>query len=259
MYFRFLFDLFGKIYEAVSKLKFSIFPRKLSESDREILTNYFPYYARMNPKFQKEFEVKLEQILTAKTFHGRGGIEQVTQEMEILIGATITMVVFGWKSVVLPNFDKILIYPDTYYSTINHQYHRGEVNPRFGLIVVSWRCFLDGLINESDGVNLGIHEVAHALKLENYIYSNEEVEFLNPDIKRQYILFMNQEIELLKNGKASFFRESAKLNEDEFFAVSLECFFEKPEKFLKERPEFFKTMTLLLQQNPLVVSPKKDS
>ena len=234
-----------------------IFRRKLNNADLQILNSKFPYYFRLSSSHKKEFESKLESVLSTKEFVGRGGIDLVSEEMELLIGATITMVTFGWRKVRLPHFRYILVYPNTYYSTITKSYHRGEVNPKFGIIAVSWNCFLEGLMDESDGINLGIHEVAHALKLENHIYSNEEIEFFNPNAKREYISHMKAELERLRNGGIPFFRKSAELNEDEFFAVSLEYFFEKPQEFFEAKPEFYKVLVKLMQQDPRVVSPRR--
>jgi len=237
-------------------LRLTLFPRKLERSDLQILVDRFPYYSRMNKKFKKDFEKRLQYILSSRQFYSRGGLQEVTEEMEVLIGATITMVIFGWKKVRLPHFRKILIYPNQYYSSINRAYHEGEVNPNFGIIVLSWRAFLEGLSDEGDGINLGVHEVAHALKLENQIKRNNEFNFISPRLLQEYRGYMANEIKLMESGKESPFRENALINEDEFFAVVLENFFERPEIFSKKRPEFYKVMTLLMQQDPLVVSPK---
>ncbi|MHA7130254.1 zinc-dependent peptidase [Algoriphagus namhaensis] len=252
----FRYRFFTVLSAGIASIRYSFFPRKIEHGDRKILRKYFPYYARMQPKFKREFERKLERILTRKQFYGRGGIDEVTQEMELLIGATLTMVVFGWKRVHLPNFNKILVYPNAYYSTINKTYHRGEVNPKLGVIVVSWRCFLEGLLDESDGVNLGIHEIAHALKLENVIRENNEYCFLDARSRAQFNQLMRKEMERMREGQLSPFREAALINEDEFFAVALEIFFESPEILKAQRPEFYTIMVQLMQQDPLVVSPK---
>lgn len=195
---------------------------------------------------------KLEMVLTRKSFIGRQSIELVTPEMKILIGATIVMVTFGWNDLRLPHFDKIVIYPDTYYSTISKQYHRGEVNPRHGIIALSWNCFLNGIADEKDGVNLGIHEVAHALKLENQIYYNDESEFFNPTVYHSFLLAANQEIQKIKAGSPTVFRSSASLNEDEFFAVSLETFFEMPHEFFEYNAELYGVLVRLMRQDPRV-------
>jgi Mlc titration factor MtfA (ptsG expression regulator) len=152
-----------------SEARANLYPRKLTIADVQLLERSFPYYRNLNAGHRNEFKKKLSRILSVKEFIGRGGIEEVTPKMEILIGATIVMVTFGWKRLRLPHFKKILIYPNAYYSSITKSYHQGEVNPKYGLIVVSRSCFLDGLKDDRDGVNLGIHEIAHALKLENQI------------------------------------------------------------------------------------------
>jgi hypothetical protein len=172
--------------------------------------------------------------------------------MKILIGATIVMVTFGWNDIRLLHFKKILIYPSTYYSTISKQYHRGEVNPRHGIIVLSWSCFLEGMENQKDGVNLGIHEVAHALKLENQIYYNAESEFFNPEVYHSFQLLADEEIAKIKAGNLTVFRSSGGLNDDEFFAVALETFFEKPHEFFQYNPELYGNLVRLMRQDPRV-------
>ncbi|PZX61327.1 hypothetical protein LV84_00315 [Algoriphagus ratkowskyi] len=224
----------------------------MTSSEKAILENTFPYYQRLNQKHKDEFVRKLEMVLIGKSFIARGDIREVTPEMKILIGATIIMVTFGWKDLRLLHFKKILVYPSTYYSTISKQYHRGEVNPRHGIIALSWSCFLEGMENQKDGVNLGIHEVAHALKLENQIYYNSESDFFNPEVYDSFQLLANKEIEKVKAGYLTVFRSSAGLNEDEFFAVALETFFEKSHEFFQYNPELYGTLIRLMRQDPRV-------
>ena len=248
---------FNRIGWWVNEVRARLFQRKLSVDELSTLENLFPYYQRLNPAHKSEFRKKLELVLTTKEFIGRGGIEEVTSEMEILIGATIVQVTFGWKKIRLLHFDKILIYPNAYYSSIQKAYHRGEVNPKLGLIVVSWRSFLEGLTNENDGINLGIHEIAHALKLENKIYYNGESEFFNQEVWTHYQQLSRQEIDKINAGITSVFRDRAGENEHEFFAVALETFFERPAKFKAEIPVLYQTLVKLLRQDPLVwIDPK---
>ena len=82
-------------------------------------------------------------------------------------------------------FKRILIYPDQYYSTITHRYHKGEVNPAAQAIVLSWNNFLAGYARPDDSLNLGLHEMAHALEIENLI-DNDEYDFLPPAIWEQW-------------------------------------------------------------------------
>lgn len=235
----------------LQQARFLFFKRKITKEDLTFLKKYFSFYNKLNPKHKKEFLEKLEMILSSKKFVARGGLQEVFSEMEVLISATIAMVTFGWKRLRLAHFHTILIYPNTYYSTSNKTYHRGEVNPRFGLIVVSWRCFVEGLLDEKDGVNLGIHEIAHALKLANQIESDGEKEF-EPHAWKVYKSLVPVELEKVKSGENSLFRETAALNEHEFFAVALENFFERPWDFFNTRPELYQSLVRLLKQDPRV-------
>lgn len=231
--------------------RFLLFKRKLSPSDISFLEKHFSFYGRLNPTHKKEFLEKLETILSSKKFVPRGGLNEVSSEMEVLISATIAMVTFGWKRLRLAHFHTILIYPNAYFSTSNKTYHRGEVNPRFGLIVVSWRCFVEGFLDEKDGVNLGIHEIAHALKLANQIESDGEKEFESKAWK-DYKCLVPFELEKVKSGENSLFRDASTLNEHEFFAVALENFFERPWEFFRSTPELYQSLVSLLKQDPRV-------
>lgn len=244
------------IQNLFAELRWKLFPRMIKPEEVSFLETHFPYYQRLNENHRKEFLQKLKRILSTKKFLPAGGLEEVTSEMEILIGATITMVTFGWKRLNLAHFHTILIYPNTYYNKANKVYHRGEVNPKFGLIVVSWRCFVDGLADQNDGVNLGVHEVAHALKLANQIDTDGEREF-DPKAMEAYRKWVPLEMAKIMNGDSTFFRSSAGLNEHEFFAVALESFFERSEALKNYHPDLYQTLVLLLRQDPLVLSNQK--
>lgn len=240
----------------LEQARFLFYKRKLTKEDLTFLEKYFAFYTKLNPRHKKEFLLKLEMILSSKKFVPRGGLEEVSSEMEVLISATIAMVTFGWKRLRLAHFHTILIYPNTYYSTSNKTYHRGEVNPRYGLIVVSWRCFVEGLLDGKDGVNLGIHEIAHALKLANQIDSDGEKEF-DPKAWKAYKSLVPTEIEKVKTGENYVFRESAILNEHEFFAVALENFFERPWEFFQSRQELYLALVGLMRLDPRVWEKSK--
>lgn len=231
--------------------------QKLSQKEVCVLELYFPFYGKLSPLRQRDFQKKLHLILFTKRFIARGGLGVITSEMKILIGATIAQVTFGWRRICLIHFDKILIYPDDYYSTIQEVYHQGEVNPKLGIIVFSWKSFWGGLINQTDGVNLGIHEVAHALKLQNNLYQSGEGNFFSPKIWSRYQEVAKIESERMKSTFQTLFRKRAFLDEHEFFAVALEVFFEKPAEFQQEIPALYGILSKLMRQDPttLIIPP----
>jgi Mlc titration factor MtfA (ptsG expression regulator) len=93
------------------------------------------------------------------------------------------------------------------------------------------------LLTNTDGRNLGLHEMAHALRLENAI-RNEEYGFLDDDILMTWTDLCYRK---LKNeyGESDFFRAYATANSQEFFAVAVENFFERPTEFRDWHPNGF--------------------
>ena len=127
-------------------------------------------------------------------------------------------------------------------------YHKGEVNPRFNAIVLSWQHFVEGLANPTDGINLGLHEMAHALKLENII-ENGEHHFFDLDEYKKWLDIAAKEITNIRNGRDSIFRQYASVNEDEFFAVCMEVYFEQPHQLFAYNASLYKTLSNLLHQD----------
>jgi hypothetical protein len=128
------------------------------------------------------------------------------------------------------------------------------VNPRFGIIVLSWQSFVNGYITPDDAFNVGLHEMAHALRLESII-RNEEYEFFNHELLEKFdniadgVCLRIQEL-----GMQSVIRPYACTNKHEFFSVAVENFFERPKQLKDELPEIYFILTKLLAQDPLTSS-----
>lgn len=219
---------------------------------RRILRNYYLYYNRLPWRYRRKFEMRVLRFIINKRFVPRQ-MEEVTEEMKVLIAATAVQLTFGFKEVYLRHFHYILVYPDQFYSTTNEAYHLGEVNPKYGVIALSWKAFVQGYKNPTDGYNLGLHEMAHALELENNI-PNEEYRFLNDAYFQKWREAGEAELEKIQRGEGKFWRKYAGTDKDEFFAVCVEYFFEKSLEFREQLPELYKIMTRLLQQDPIVMN-----
>jgi Mlc titration factor MtfA (ptsG expression regulator) len=156
---------------------------------------------------------------------------------------------FGLPDIYLQHFHTILVYPNDYYSSITRRYHKGEVNPRFGIIVLSWQSFIDGYINPTDSLNVGLHEMAHALRLENII-RDEEYHFFNQDLMDKFDEFARKACDTMAHEAEPFLRPYACTNAHEFFSVAIENFFERPVAFRSALPELYDVLTKLLNQDP---------
>jgi len=233
---------YDKVVDAIAIMK-PLHPKR-----KAILNKYFFYYRQLSRQDQKKFEERVNRFLYSKNFIGRS--IEVTDEMKVLISATAILLTFGLPMITLAHFDKILMYPDEYYSRINRSYHLGEVNPRLGIIILSWRHFVEGFVDNQDGRNLAFHEMAHAVHFENQI-RNEEYDFLDSDMLSHWDKLAAQEIENIRSNADHFLRDYAGTNQHEFFAVAVEYFFESGELFREQLPRLYKTMVLLLNQDPV--------
>ncbi len=225
-------------------------PIDLSQQHRPYLSKLL-FYQRLEPRGQKRFRKRVRRFINTKRFIARSKQLLVSPEMEVRIAAAAVELTFGFKKFSFEQFSKILIYQDDYYSKITKRYHRGEVNPR-GFIVLSWKAFEAGYDDPKDGINLGIHEMAHALKLENRIV-NADHSFIE-DLDSLALEMAHDKLQQGHSPLEGFFRNYAKANIHEFFAVACENFLERPEAFQKADPELYRLMVKILRQDPLSYS-----
>lgn len=219
---------------------------------RPILQKNCLYYQQLTAVQKSIFERKVQRFIMLKKFVPRQ-LSHVTVEMKVLISAAAVQLTFGLPNVYLRHFRTILVYPDTYYSTISRKYHKGEVNPAWGIIVLSWRNFVEGYIKPGDSINLGLHEMAHALRLENII-RNAESDFLDPDLMDEWEVLSLRELYKIRRGENHFFRGYAGSDEEEFFAIAVENFFERPSEFWGQMPDLYRVLCQILNQDPMLLT-----
>ena len=212
-----------------------------------ILIKNFHFYKMLTPLERPRFVFRVKKFLIHKNFVGQNDLT-VTDEMRILMSATAVQLTFGFTPIILKYFHTILIYPEKYYSKRTGTNHVGEVSNR-GLIKLSWPHFLKTLKNYDNGYNLGLHEMSHALKLENAI-RNGEYGFMSTILLGRLHRLSLMEIRKIRRGENQFLRKYAASNQEEFFAVSVEYFFEKPLQLQKQLPQLYKILKQLLRQDP---------
>lgn len=221
-------------------------PRKIKPRYKLYLAE-IPLYRHLNPKGKQRFEKRVQYFINQKQFIPRSKGLVIDDRKKALIAGTAVELTFGFARFNFDHFQRILIYRDNYYSKISQQYHQGEVNIR-GLIVLSWTNFEKGNADREDGINLGVHEIAHALKLENKII-NRDHSFIQPKDYKDFQMAYKSFIEGYGNAHG-FLRDYAKTNIHEFFAVCCENFIERPKEFQSKVPALYRLMVRILRQDP---------
>ncbi|MEX0968764.1 MAG: zinc-dependent peptidase [Bacteroidia bacterium] len=223
------------------------FHAKLKERERQVLKEYFRYYHTLSMESRILFEKRLAMFMSLKKFRSKQGFANPL-EARVLVSAVAIQLSMGLPKFTLPHFRNIFIFPEAYYSHITERYHKGEVNLN-GRIVISWKDFILGMKHPEDGLHVGIHEFAHAFYFENYI-DNDDYLFIDDVAFKRYFALATGEIDKIKKKLPSFIREYAATNEQEFFAVTTEHFFEQPADMKMKLPELYDALAQVWNQDP---------
>jgi hypothetical protein len=208
----------------------------LSKKWKNYIAQHNLFYAKLTPREQTSFDLRLVSFIKKHEFIGHQ--VDITKEKKVLISTIPVMLTFGMRNYLFDSIDRILIYPNQYFSTITQRYHKGELNPAAKMVVLSWEHFEEGIKIVDDNLNLGIHEFAHALffscKRKNsascQLFTFQFMQLLKTlsqaDIKKRVI-------------DLGYFRDYAFEDQYEFIAVVFECFFETPLVFKEKLPELY--------------------
>ena len=222
--------------------------RTLSRAQKTLLKQEFSFYNKLKDKERRYFEHRVASFIKDKTFIGREGLK-ITDQMKVLISATAVMLTFGFRDYYIGLIDKIFIYPDQFFSNANGEYHKGELNPKLGALVISWKHFLEGYDIENDNLNLGIHEFAHAIHI-NSMKERDVSSTIFSDSFRELTDLLSNEKSLRERLIASkYFRDYAYTNQYEFIAVIIETFIETPVEFQSQFPNIYKKTKQMLNFN----------
>lgn len=224
------------------QLKITVNPRY-----HDILTKYFSYYKGLSHEGKLKFLNRVSEFIKQKHFVGMENLK-VTMEMRVLISASAIQLTFGLKKFLLDYFTTIRIYPHYFYSRILKAELKGGASET-GVLMISWEDFLLGFKNPHDNLNLGLHEMAHVLKINMVrgIEFDDKFSFYLDEWER----IGNSEFSRLRQRDKSLLREYGGMNQHEFFAVCVEHFFESPGEFKEELPDIYNHLCFLLNQDPL--------
>ncbi len=214
----------------------------------KILFQRFSYFKSLSFSGQNIFIERLQKFMSDKTFkiHDEKGFK----EMPVLVSAAAIQLTFGLKKFMLPHFKFIHIHPQEFLR-VKPILCFLEGNVSGHSINLSWKHFLEGYANPNDGQNVGLHELAHALHYQTFIVErNVDKSFrslfdnFNIDGNKAY----NSEKTAADGGLYSEYGEK---NFQEFWAESVEIFFEKPTEMHSHYPDLYTCMKHLLKQDPL--------
>jgi len=252
-----LLYVFAKVaYQYFTEEKFTVYNvfhpvKSISAKERQFISKNILPYQYFNQEEKKRFLKRFAWFKSKKRFAFRGEIEN-KDEIKAYVSASATLVTMGLQDFRFEkSISRVVVYPSEYYSRISARHHIGEYNPRLRVLVFSIEALKKGFQIPNDNINLGIHEVAHALMIETHKKTSWEAMRFKVGLRRLKSIFDTEDFqERLK--KDQFFRAYGKTNFHEFFAVLVEHFIENPKELEKRYSQMHSYLKRMLNLNPRV-------
>jgi MtfA peptidase len=211
-----------------------------------VVSSHIKYYNRLGLEDQRKFLFRTFLFRKAKRFHYIEVLE--SSEMPILVSAVAIQLTFGLEKFMLNYFSDIFILRDDYHYGFYSRPFMGHVDQTG--IYLSWDNFIKGLSGHMADCNIGLHEMGHALAYVNFITATEEDKIFKKEFPG-FSKIAKPVFTGMQQGKKNLLGDYAATNYHEFWAVSVEMFFENPVRFKHELPDLYEAMTRVLNQDPL--------
>ena len=247
----FLVILFPRVGKRIRLLFYVHKAREVYDDNKtsyhELLLQYLPYYRSLPPALQQRFMKRTVTFMTTKQFEY---VEIVPEDkMALLISAAAVQLTFGIEHYLMDHFEKIYVLHHDYHYGLNSVPFQGHVNNEG--IYLSWNNFTRGFDNYNDGDNVGLHEMAHALAYVNFNVTDGS----DDSFRERFVLFSKtgrRVFSRMQTEEAGGFLGSyAASRYEEFWAVCVEHFFERPTAFKIHLPDLYTAMCVLLNQDVL--------
>jgi Mlc titration factor MtfA (ptsG expression regulator) len=211
-----------------------------------ILARYNPYYKSLDGAGRDRF---LRRVLVFMEFKDFEYIDiEPEDSMPLLISSAAVQLTFGLDNFLLDYFKTIYILKDNYRYGLYNVPFEGHVSDDG--IYLSWSNFIREFTDYSDGQNVGLHEMAHALTYVNFtVQEGRDTSF--HDKFKDFSAVARPVFERMQAGETTLLGPYAATNYQEFWAVCVETFFERTTAFKRQLPDLYFSLCTLLNQDPL--------
>lgn len=211
------------------------------------LSKFNPYYNSLQEELKKRFLQRTIEFRLSKEFRFHSMQEE--EYIPVLISGAAVQVTFGLKNFLMDYYSVINVIRKEYYIPQNRELYYGHVSRES--ISISWNHFLQGFEDYTDSANVGLHEMAHAVSFDVFLGQTDHHDHA---FKTRLAIFQKKGIPVfraMRQGSSQLLDDYGATNFDEFWAVCVVTFFEKPEEFSRNMPDLYLSVAELLNQDPL--------
>lgn len=225
------------------------------------------FFHRLSDADRAELLRHIQVFLAEKRFEGCGG-SQITDEVRLTIAAQACLLLLHRSTDYFPRLLTILVYPSAYMAKETRQLHEhvwqegrmvrlGETGRLLGSVVLAWDAVKASAANAADGKNVVLHEFAHQLDFENLAADGAPALAARAE-QESWHKVMHAEFAALRiaeeNGIPTLLNTYGASDPAEFFAVSVEAFFEQPHALRARHPKLYEELRKYFNQEPVQYS-----
>jgi Mlc titration factor MtfA (ptsG expression regulator) len=235
-----------------------------------LIQRHVVFFPKLSAMDRAELLGHIHVFLAEKRFEGCGGLA-ITDEVRVTIAAQACLLLLHRRTDYFPGLLTILVYPSTYMVEEKRQIAEhvweegnttrlGETGRRMGSLVLAWGAVKHGAADPSDGKNVVLHEFAHQLDYENHA-ADGVPELATREQQLAWSEVMRTEFASLRaadeSGIPTLLNTYGATDPVEFFAVSVEAFFERPRALRARHPKLYAELQKYFRQNPVEYSAER--
>src|SRR5215469_2011752 len=236
----------------------------------KLVERHVVFFNKLSGSDRFELLGHIQVFLAEKRFEGCGGFK-ITDEVPLTIAAQACLLLLHRKTDYFPGLLTILVYPLSYMVEEKRQVGEhlweegkvsrlGETGRRMGSLVLSWGAVKHGAADPSDGKNVVLHEFAHQLDYENHaadgvpgLATREQQSDWSEVMKTEFASLRAADETRIPTLLDTY----GATDPTEFFAVSVEAFFEQPRALRARHPRLYEELQKYFQQNPVEYSAEQ--
>jgi len=209
-------------------------------------------------------------FVAEKNFEGCAG-QEITAEIRVTIAAQACLLLLHRKTDYFPHLLTILVYPSIYLADEQRPItadiweegkhaRSGETARTMGSMVLEWDAVKSGAADPSDAKNVVLHEFAHQLDYEN-LAADGAPALETREQQTSWRNVMRTEFASLRaaedTGIPTLLDTYGATNPAEFFAVSVEAFFERQAALRTSHPRLYAEFERYFRQSPIEYSAER--
>src|SRR5213083_1214230 len=246
--------------------------RSFPQERLKLIQRHVVFFHKLTAGDRAELLGHIQVFLAEKRFEGCGGFE-ITDEVRVTIAAQACLLLLHRKTDYFPGLVTILVYPLSYMVQEDHRVGEhvweertvsrlGETGRRMGSLVLAWGGVKHGAADPSDAKNVVLHEFAHQLDYENNA-ADGVPGLATREQQLEWSEVMRSEFASLRvadqSGIPTLLDTYGATDPAEFFAVSVEAFFERPRALRAHHPKLYAELQRYFNQDPVEYSAEQTS